>query len=99
MKKIIAVSFLIVFVGLSFYFFFAEDYCHVHCPLPKGSFSHTHQKGLSICLCFWGNLFSPTSCDFAFLQDVMRLPVISYAACPDKPASPDIPHPPRLLSA
>ena len=58
MKKIVAVAFILVFAGLSLYFFFAEDYCHVHNSLPRGAFSHTHHEAsVQTCLCFWSTLF------------------------------------------
>lgn len=95
MKKIAALLFLLVFAGLSVYFFFAEDYCHVHNPMPGGTFSHSHSQAVSICLCFWGNLFTPGSYDFTLVQDAERLPLNFYTLGPSKPFHSDISHPPK----
>ncbi len=101
MKKPVAVAFLLVFAGLSFYFFFAEDYCHVHNSLPRGTFSHAdrHQTPVQTCLCFWSTLFSPGSCDFAFIQSDARLPDFTPLVIPGEPFDSDIAHPPELRSA
>jgi hypothetical protein len=99
MKKTTALVFLLAFSCLSVYFFFAQDYCHLHDTLPGATFTHTHNPTASVCLCFWGNLFSPGSCDFACAQDVSRLAVIPVVEGPSKALPSDISHPPELRSA
>jgi hypothetical protein len=99
MKKTTAIFFLLIFAGLSLYFFFAEDYCHVHNPLPGGTFSHAHSRAASICLCFWSTLFSPGSFDFSFAQNVDRLAANPFDRFPIKAFNADISHPPELLPA
>jgi len=99
MKKTAVLIFLVAFAGLSFYFFFAEDYCHVHNRIPGGAFSHSHGRTDSICLCFWSTLFSPGSFDFDHYQGVQRFPVNPVGAPPLKAFDADISHPPRLLPA
>jgi hypothetical protein len=95
MKKPTALIFLLIFAGLSLYFFFAEDYCHVHTPMPGGTFSHSHNHAASICLCFWSNLFSPGSFDFSGFQGVERLRVDPFDPSPVKAFNADISHPPK----
>jgi hypothetical protein len=99
MKKTTALVFLLAFTCLSFYFFFAQDYCHLHDTLPGATFTHTHDQPISVCLCFWGNLFSPGSCDFACAQDVSRLTVMPAVVGPFKALPSDISHPPELRAA
>jgi len=101
MKKTAVLIFLAAFVGLSFFFFFAEDYCHVHNRVPGGTFSHSHTHGGadSICLCFWSTLFAPGSINFDHYQGVQRLSFNPLGAPPLKAFDADISHPPRLLPA
>ncbi|MGA2363338.1 MAG: hypothetical protein ABSG73_12875 [Candidatus Aminicenantales bacterium] len=95
MKKTTALLFVLIFAGLSLYFFFAEDYCHVHNPMPGGTFSHSHGYAASICLCFWSNLFSPGAFDFSGFQGVERLRVDPFDRSPVKAFNADIAHPPK----
>jgi hypothetical protein len=100
MKKPIALIFLLIFTGLGFYFFFAEDYCPVHSfPSPEGSCSHTHRPPASICLCFWSTLFSPGSFDFSGFQGIERLAVNPFDPTPLNLFNADIAHPPRPVQA
>jgi hypothetical protein len=99
MKKTTALLFVMIFAGLSLYFFFAEDYCSVHNPIPRGTFSHSHKQASSICLCFWNNLFAPGSFDFPCFQEVLFLAVSPPALSPLKAFNADISHPPKILPA
>jgi hypothetical protein len=100
MQKTIAILFLLIFSGLGFYFFFAEDYCPVHCsPADGGSFYHVHHTPASICLCFWSTLFAPGSFDFSCFQGVERLALKPFDASPLRSFNADIAHPPRAASA
>lgn len=100
MKKTLCLVFVLIFAGLSIYFFFAEDYCHVHCCVPGGSLNHTHsQPTCSVCLCHWNTLLATHSFDFAFFQDVTRLAPPSTALGPLKPFNADIAHPPKSFLA
>jgi hypothetical protein len=99
MKETTAFLFVLIFLGLSLYFFFAEDYCHVHNPMAGGTFSHSHSRTASICLCFWNNLFSPGSFDFSGFQGVARLRVDPIDPSPAKAFNADISHPPKSFPA
>ncbi|MEN6310128.1 MAG: hypothetical protein ABFD80_01165 [Acidobacteriota bacterium] len=99
MKKTTALIFLVAFAGLGFYFFFAEDYCHAHGSVPGGTYSHSHGRADSVCLCFWSTLFSPGSFDFDHYQGVQRLSSDPLGRPPMKAFDADISHPPRLLPA
>jgi len=95
MKKTTVLLFVLIFAGLSLYFFFAEDYCHVHNSMPGGTFSHSHSQVCSICLCFLSNLFAPGSFDFSGFQGVARLTANPFDASPVKAFDADISHPPK----
>jgi hypothetical protein len=100
MKRTTALLFLMVFAGLSVYFFFAEDFCPVHsAPVAGSTFSHTHHALPSICLCFWGNLFAPGRFDFCCYQGVERLTERPHVLSPLKTYNADIAHPPKALSS
>lgn len=99
MKKATVILFLLIFAGLGLYYFFAEDYCHVHNPMPGGTFSHSHSRAISNCLCFWGHLFTPGSYEFELVDGAGRLPLNLYFRGPSKPFHSDIPHPPELSLA
>ncbi|HVP90482.1 MAG TPA: hypothetical protein VMS75_04620 [Terriglobales bacterium] len=100
MKRSIALAFLLVFAGLAFYFYFAEETCPVHCcPAPVGSFNHVHGGPAAVCLCFWSTLFAPVTFDLAhFLRTGLRpadpldrTPLVAFRA--------DVGHPPKTLPA
>jgi hypothetical protein len=97
MKKQTAVVFIVIFGALAFYYFFAEDYCPVHNPIPGGSFTHIHRGAPSVCLCFWNALFAPGSYDFVFLQDAERLPAVAAGLRTAGPFGSDIGRPPRTV--
>jgi len=100
MKRTTALLFLIVFAGLSVYFFLAEDFCPVHCaPVAGNAFSHSHHVLPSICLCFWGTLFAPGTFDFSCFQGVERLRECSMDRSPLMAFNADIAHPPKALSS
>jgi hypothetical protein len=99
MKKTTAILFLLAFAGLSFYYFFAEDYCPVHNLIPSPAFSHTHRQPPSICLCFWNTLFAPGSYDFSLFHDMEPLTTHLPILDPAKPFNSDIAHPPKSLPA
>ena len=99
MKKSIAVASILIFVGLSLYYFYVEDFCPVHNALPTGTFTHSHHGPASICLCFWSTLFSPASYDFGVAQDIKRLSPDSHVGGPMTPFSSDIGHPPKPFPA
>jgi hypothetical protein len=100
MKKSIAFVFLLAFAGLSLYFFFAEDYCPLHCcPAPGGSFNHVHAAPGSVCLCFWSTLFVSGPYDFSHFVSIGRLPANLLDRTPLKAFDADIAHPPKTLPA
>jgi hypothetical protein len=100
MTKLAALVFLLIFTGLCFYYFFAEDYCPVHCcPAPVGSFSHVHHGASAVCLCFWSTLFSPACFNFSSFQPVERLTVDLLDQSPPIAFNADITHPPEFLPA
>ncbi len=98
MKRTTALLFLVIFSGLCFYFYFAEDLCPLHsAPQAGSSFSHTHHSPPAICLCFWGTLFGPRTFDFCCYQGAERLAGCPWDPSPLRTFSADIAHPPKIL--
>ncbi len=98
LKITTVILFLAAFAALNVYYFYAEDCCPVHSPIPGGAFTHSHGHVASICLCFWSHLFSPGTLEFAVVEDDAVLPDAPHALCPGIPFKADIAHPPEPLA-